>query len=142
VAQKGIVFRTNLTIQECASIFRDAAESARGPKAKFSEFAAKVAGNGEAVGFYTPKFDSPFAAVDGIPDFAVGINILKFAGGAQGNATPVHMYVDDRNSHREVQLVSRHGLTGGGRSARLTSIFFEQFKQRDGQLTVTNGNVF
>ena len=26
-------------------------------------------------GFFTPSFDSPFDAVDGVPDFAVGIHI-------------------------------------------------------------------
>jgi hypothetical protein len=141
MGQKGVVFTTSLSVKECANVFRDAADSARGVKGKLFEAAAKGMGNGDATGFYTPNFDSPFAAVDGTPDFSVGINILKFMGGGQGNGTHVHMYVDDRGEARSVQLVSRHGLTGGMRSASLTRKFLDQFQTADSTLRITDGNL-
>lgn len=36
------------------------------------------------------------------PDFASGVNILKFSG--QGNGTHAHMYIDDEK--RSVQLIA------------------------------------
>lgn len=139
--QKGIVFSTSLSIKECADLFREAAEDVRGPGRKLLESAANLMGNGEMVGYYTPPFDSPFAAVDGRPDLAVGIHVLKFFGGGQGRGTSVHMYVDERQDHREVQLVSKHGLTEGMRSARLTGNFFERFQAADTTLEVTGRNI-
>lgn len=139
--QKGIVFTTWLSVKQCAELFRSAADSTRGIKARMSEVAASAMGNSETVGFYTPNFDSPFATVDGVPDFAIGFNVLKFVGGGQGNGTHVHMYVDDRGSERNVQLVSAHGLTGAARSARCVSIFMERFRGADHALRVTDGNI-
>jgi hypothetical protein len=51
------------------------------------------------------------------------------------------MYVDDRQDHREVQLVSQGGLTGGVRAARLTRKFLEQFKAADPNLDISAGNI-
>ncbi|HUC14472.1 MAG TPA: hypothetical protein VMS00_08470, partial [Acidimicrobiales bacterium] len=109
MGQKGVVFSTKLTTKECAEVFRQAAESARGLGAKMAGLGVKITGHDES-GFFTPKFDSPFAALDGVPDFAVGVHILKFAGGAKGAGTTVHMYVDEGGEHRNVQIVSPHTL--------------------------------
>ena len=141
MGQKGVVFTTSLSLKDCANIFRHAAQSSRGAKAKMVEMGARAAGNHDAVGFYTPRFDSPFAAVDGVPDFAIGFNVIKFMGGARGNGTHVHMYVDEKGSTRDVQLISSHGLTGGMRSGRVVSAFFEHFQAADPRLRVTDGNV-
>lgn len=141
MGQRGIVFTTGLSVKECANVFRTAAEASRGAKAKFSEMAAKMAGNSETVGFYTPTFDSPFASIDGVPDFSIGFNALKFSAGAQGNGTHIHMYVDDQGDTRSVQIVSKHGITGGARSGRFVSKFFEQFQAADRGLRVTEGNI-
>lgn len=103
--------------------------------------AAKVAGNSDTVGFYTPRFDSPFAGIDGTPDLAIGFNAIKFSAGAQGNGTHIHMYVDDTGDSRKVQIVSSHGLTGGARSARFVTKFFEQFQAADRGIRVTDGNI-
>lgn len=142
MAQKGIVLSTSLSVKDCANIFRAAADATRGFKARLSEVGAKVAGNSDRVGFYTPTFDSPFAAVDGTPDFSIGYNAIKFSGGAQGNGTHVHMYVDDEGDVRNVQIVSKHGLTGGARSARLVESFLEHFQDADRSLRITDGNIF
>lgn len=141
MAQKGVVFKTSLSMKQCADVFREGADSARGITARMSEIGAKAIGNGEVTGFFTPTFDSPFASIDGVPDLAVGIIVLKFGGGAKGNGTPVHMYADERGDHRDVQIVSKHGLTGGMRSARLARKFLEQFQLADPNLQVAEGNL-
>ena len=141
MGQKGVVFTTSLTVKDCADVFRAAGDSARGGMAKLLEVGATVAGNRDTTGYYTPNFSSPFAAVDGVPDFAIGINILKFSAGAQGNGTHVHMYVDDEGSMRTVQLVSQHGLMDGGRSAKFTRKFLEQFQAADRELNVKDRNI-
>lgn len=141
MGQKGVVFTTSLTIQQCGHLFRETGDKVNGLKGKLMGGMASVMGNGEATGFYTPSFDSPFAGIDGAPDFAVGVNIMKFNGGGQGNGTHVHMYVDDQGDQRSVQLVSKHGLTGGMRSTRMTQKFFEQFRAADPRLRVTEGNI-
>jgi hypothetical protein len=141
MGQKGVVFNTGLSVKDCANVFRTAGDAARGGKSKLLEIAAKVAGHGDRTGYYTPTFESPFAAVDGVPEFAIGVNVLKFNAGAQGNGTHIHMYVDNRGETRTVQLVSKHGLMDGARSARLTRKFLEHFQGADGQLRVTEGNL-
>lgn len=142
MGQKGVVFVTTLTLAECASVFRTAGDSARGSgMGKLLEVGASVAGHGDRKGYYTPTFNSPFAKASGVPDLAIGVNILKFSAGAQGNGTHVHMYVDEGGATRTVQLVSKHGLVDSGRSARLARRFLEQFQAADGQLRVTDGNI-
>lgn len=141
MGQKGVSFTTKLTVKDCADVFRTAGEAARGAKAKLLEASAKVAGHGDRIGYYTPTFDSPFAAVDGVPDFAIGLNILKFNAGVQGNGTPVHMYVDDCGDTRSVQLVSNHSLLEGARAARLIRGFLEQFQRADPTLNITDRNI-
>jgi hypothetical protein len=141
MGQKGAVFRTTLSVAACADVFRAAGEGARGVKARMLEVGAKLAGNGDRTGYYTPTFDSPFAAVDGTPDFAVGLNILKFSAGAQGNGTHVHMYVHDNGDTREVQIVSHHGITDGRRSARIVRRFLDHFQSADRRLELTDGNI-
>jgi hypothetical protein len=141
MGQKAVVFSTTLTIKDCANLFRAAGDSARGGWGKMHEAAATVMGNGNMKGYYTPTFDSPFAAADGVPDYAVGVNILKFNGGGQGNGTHIHMYVDDGGATRSVQIVSRHGLLDGGRSTKFVKRFLDQFQSADRQLRITDGNI-
>lgn len=142
MGQKGVVFTTTLTVKDCANVFRTAGDSVRGGgMAKMLEAGATVAGHRDRAGYYTPTFNSPFAASDGVPDYAIGVNILKFSAGAQGNGTHVHMYVDDEGGTRTVQLVSKHGITDGGRSAKFTRKFLERFQAADRQLRVTDGNL-
>jgi hypothetical protein len=138
--QKGVVFSTALSIAQCADVFRQAAASARGAGAAIGEFAAKLRGNDNS-GFFTPTFDSPFAAVDGVPDFAVGVFIGKLIGGGDGAGTAVHMYVDENGDRRDVQIVSPHTLTGSLRSARLARKILDAFRVADPRLVVTDGNI-
>lgn len=139
--QKGIVFETRLSIRECSHVFRDAGDSARNPGVRALEIAAKLAGNDDTIGYYTPQFQSPFSVIEKIPDYAVGVNILKFNAGAKGNGTHVHMYVDDRGSGRVVEIVVKCGMLDGYRSTRLTRRFFELFKKADNEIRRIDGNI-
>lgn len=141
MGQKGVVFDTALSMKDLAQIFRETTESQRNVARKAFEVIAKVGGAGEAVGYYTPNFSSPFAAVDGTPDFAIGVNIMKFAGSAMGNGTHVHMYVDDGGDKRSVQLIAKHGLLDGGRAAKIARLYFENFQAADRAVRVTDGNL-
>jgi hypothetical protein len=138
--QEGVVFSTRLSTKECADVFRQAASAARGFGARVGEFGAKVRGRDQS-GFFTPDFDSPFSGVDGAPDFAVGVHIGKFVNGASGAGTTIHMYIDEAQNGRSVQIVSPHGLTGGGRSGRFVLKFLEAFQAADPNLSLTDGNV-
>lgn len=139
--QKGIVFTTSLSLVECGNLFRRTGEGVRGAGARLLEVTAKVAGNSDRTGFYKPTFNSPFSQIDGVPDFAIGLNILKFNAGAQGNGTHVHMYVDDNGEHRTVELVSGHGMLDSARSARYVRKFFEEFQGADPKLRVEETNI-
>lgn len=141
MAQKGVVFDTVLTMKHLAQIFRDATESQRGGGRKALEAIARVGGAGEVVGYYTPPFDSPFTSVDGAPDFAIGVNIMKFVGAGKGNGTHVHMYVDDEGEKRSVQLIAKHGLLDASRAEKIARLFFEKFQAADRSLKVTDGNI-
>src|SRR4051794_33001295 len=112
MGQKGIVFTTQLSTADCSTVFRHAAANARGATARIAETAAKAMGNDQS-GFFTPTFDSPFAAIDGTPDFAVGVHVAKLLNGAMGAGTTIHMYVDEAGGRRGVQIISPHTLTGG-----------------------------
>jgi hypothetical protein len=92
-------------------------------------------------GFYQPTFDSAFDALDESPTFAVGTQIYGLATAARSGGTPLHMYVFDRSRNREVQLVSAHGLTGGGGSRRVVEKAFAVFRAADPTLKVTDGNI-
>jgi hypothetical protein len=126
MGQRGTTFETRLTVQQCASVFRESAGSA-GVGGTIGGLAAKVMGNDNS-GFYTPTDDSPFSALDGDkPTFMVGVFVPKFNGGGRGNGTNLHMYVWDRGGFRYVELVAPHGFGGGMHAnkvvTRLTSAF-------------------
>lgn len=135
---KGVSFTTAMSVKECADAFRLAASQARGMGAKLGEAAARFRGQTSG-GFFTPTSDSPFAAVDGVPDFAIGVHIGKMLNGAAGAGTTVHMYVDDRGGRREVQIVSPHSLGGGMRSERFVERFRAAFEASDPSLRAVAG---
>lgn len=79
--------------------------------------------------------------IDGTPDFAIGINIVKAFGSGQGAGTHMHMYVDEKGDRRSVQLIAKHGLLDSGRAARIARLFFEKFQAADSKLQVTDSNI-
>jgi hypothetical protein len=142
--QEGVVFRTSMTTRQCRDVFKKAAGAANGKFGKAMELIPK-AGGGTAglmqAGFYEPTFDSPFDARDGRPTLAVGTQIYGLATAARSGGTPLHMYVFDRSDHREVQLVSAHGVTGGGGSRRVAQKALAQFQSADSELQISEGNI-
>ena len=144
MAQKGVVFETTMTTQQCGEVFKKAAGTAQGKFGKAMELIPK-AGGGTAglmqAGFYQPTFDSAFDALNEAPTFAVGTQIYGLATAARSGGTPLHMYVFDRSGHREVQLVSAHGLTGGGGSRRIVQKALAVFQVSDSKLKVSEGSI-
>ncbi len=144
MAQKGVVFRTAMTTKQCGEVFKKAAGTAQGTVGKAMELIPKAAGGTAGLmqaGFYKPTFDSAFDALGESPNFAVGTQIYGLATAARSGGTPLHMYVFDRSRHREVQLVSAHGLTGGGGSRRVVEKALAVFRAADPALRVTDGNI-
>ncbi len=140
MAQKGVVFSTTVTIKACADLFRQGHQSTRGTTARLTELLDKAGRQGLAE-FYTPTDDDPFASVDGVPDFSVGVQILGGIGGVRAGGTPIHMYVFEHGSHRQVQLVSTYTITGGTGAARVVRRFLEQFQGADPKLEIAAGNI-
>ncbi|HEV7527315.1 MAG TPA: hypothetical protein VGO29_00270 [Solirubrobacteraceae bacterium] len=144
MGQKGVVFTTTMTTRQCGDVFKKAAGAAQGKFGKAMELIPKAAGGTAGLmqaGFYEPTFNSAFDALDERPTFAVGTQIYGVATAARSGGTPFHMYVFDRSQYREVQLVSAHGLTGGGGSRRVVEKALEVFQDADPALTVSDGNI-
>jgi hypothetical protein len=141
VAQKGVVFLTVMTTRQCGEAFKKAAGTAQGKVGKALELIPKAAGGTAGLmqaGFYQPTFDSAFDVLGERPTFSVGTQIYGLATAARSGGTPLHMYVFDRAKHREVQLVSAHGLTGGGGSRRVVEKALAVFQTADPALRVTD----
>jgi hypothetical protein len=144
VAQKGVVFLTTMTTGQCGDVFKKAVGAAQGKFGKAMELIPKAAGGTAGLmqaGFYEPTFDSPFDTVGKRPTFAVGTQIYGLATAARSGGTPLHMYVFERSQRREVQLVSAHGLTGGGGSRRVVEKALAAFQVADPALRLSDGNV-
>jgi hypothetical protein len=142
--QKGVVFATQLSTSECAQVFKETGQAARGGARKLLEVSARLGGAGDKTGFYTPTFDPVFGQVEDTPDFMVGVNILKFGPAFKngpGNGIHVHMYVNDEEAARKVELVAQHGMTDGGLAAKIVRRFLDSFRAVDPKLTVAEGNV-
>jgi hypothetical protein len=121
MGEKAVEFQTSRTVQECGLRFKSGVESGRGASAWIGGVTAKLMG-GETLSWYTPREDSPFAALDqDRPTFSVGVGVPK-AQGAHTNGTNVHMYVWDRGGHRDVALWARHSLTGGMHASKLLEV--------------------
>jgi hypothetical protein len=143
MAQKGVVFLTAMTTRQCGEVFKEAANTAQGKFGKAMELIPKAASGTAGLmqaGFYKPTFDSAFDNLHEPPTFAVGTQIYGVTTAARSGGTPLHMYVFDRSRHREVQLVSAHGLTGGGGSRRVVEKALV-FQAADPALRVTDGNI-
>jgi len=122
-------FNTKLELSQCKQIFQIAAQRSRGVSAKFSGFAAKLAGKDQG-GFFTPTpLNDPFG--EGQPDFSVGVWIERFSGGAQGAGYGVQMHVWDDGMMRRVNLTSPGGLTALYKPRQLIRKFTEAFQEAD-----------
>jgi hypothetical protein len=90
-------------------------------------------------GFYEPTA-SPRDRADRRPDFSYGTQIYGLTTAVRSGGTPVHIYVFGDSGHREVQIVSAHGITGGGGSRRAVQKVLDVFKSADPGLKVTDGD--
>lgn len=144
MAQKGVVFTTHLDTSRCAAVFRETGEAARGGARNALRAVNRLAGKGDLSKLYTPGFDPVFGDVEEKPDFMVGVKILKFGPGfttGPGDGIHVHMYVNDRGSARNVELVAEHGMMDGRLAANLVRRFLDSFRHADSGLAITKGNV-
>jgi predicted alpha/beta-fold hydrolase len=143
VAQKGVVFRTALTVPHCRDVFEQGAGAANGKFGKAMELIPK-AGGGTAglmqAGYYEPTMSARDRA-DRQPDFSYGTQVYGLMTAARSGGTPAHIYVFNNSDHREVQIVSAHGITGGGGSRRVVQKILEVFKAADPGLQLTDGNI-
>lgn len=120
MGEKTVEFTTRRSVAECGERFRSGIEGGRGTSAWIGGVTAKLLG-GETLSWYTPRDESPFAALnDDPPSFSVGVGVPK-AQGAHQNGTAVHLYVWDRGSQRDVVLWAHHSLTGGSHATKLIS---------------------
>jgi hypothetical protein len=118
MGEKSVEFQTSASVKECGLRFKSGIESGRGASAWIGGVTAKLMG-GEALTWYTPDDDTPFAALnDDRASFSIGVAVPK-AQGAHINGTNVHMYVWDRGRHREVALLAHHSLAGGAHATKL-----------------------
>lgn len=143
MAQKGVVFRTTLSVPHCRDVFEKAAAAANGKFGKAMELIPKAAGGTAGqmqAGFYEPTA-SPRDRADRQPDFSYGTQIYGVMTAARSGGTPVHMYVFNSSGYREVQIVSAHGITGGGGSRRVVQKVLDVFKSADPDLQTTDGNI-
>jgi hypothetical protein len=143
VAQKGVVFRTALSVPHCRDVFEKAASAANGKFGKVMELIPKAAGGTAGLmqaGFYEPTA-SPRNLADRQPDFSYGTQIYGLMTAVRSGGTPLHMYVFSDSGYREVQIVSAHGLTGGGGSRRVVQKALAVFQSADPELKITDGNI-
>jgi hypothetical protein len=129
LGEKSEEFSTSLSVKECAQRFQSAIYSGRGLSSKIGGITATLMG-GKGLNFYTPKDDSPFAAVDDDPPaFSVGVAVPK-AYGAHMHGTNVHMYVWERGNQRDVALWAHHSLAGGAHAEQLVRAVRAEFNGR------------
>jgi hypothetical protein len=126
MGEKAMEFDTKLTVRECGQRFQSGIVGGRGLSSRIGGLYAKALG-GEALTFYTPEDNSPFAELeDDRPAFAVGVAVPR-AQGAHANGTNLHMYVWERGSHREVAVLAHHSLAGGPHARQLMDAVRSQF---------------
>ena len=144
MAQKSVVFATHLDTSECADVFKEEGEAARGGVRNVLRVANRMTGNGELPGFYTPDTDSVFGQLEEKPDFMVGVKILKFGPGfttGPGDGVHVHMYINDKGPMRNVELVAQHRMMDGRLAAKLVRRFLDSFLRADPTLLVKQENI-
>lgn len=126
---------TTLSVQDLASIFKSTAQSMYGIGGRLGGIRS---GQGQ-FNFFTPK-DDVFGGLDDDPcAFEVGAYIPTFSG-SDGGAVVLHMYVWERDDHREVRLATPHGLiAGAGKSKRRLRRLADAIQSSDPQARIASG---
>lgn len=103
----GESWSSSLPVRDIAQVFRTTAEDLFGTRSR--RLLSMVPGRSSAgrMEFFTPSGgETPFAVFDEQPAFAVGV--MGPQGGSFNGAllVAIHMYVYDKESHRQVDLVA------------------------------------
>jgi hypothetical protein len=104
---------TTLTTQDLGNIFKTSTKSGWGVSSRL-----RRAGHGsDALGFYKPLSDELVSTDDDPATLQLGVHIPTLSR-ANGGGVTLHMYVWDRGSHRQVQLLTPPGKIGGVTKSR------------------------
>jgi hypothetical protein len=122
-------FVTDLTVADCADAFRRGAQASYGGIRKLQAFTASMADRPKAeFRFFKPEQDPVFGEVDDDPPTWTGAaavpGLNKLAGTVE---MVVHIYVWDRESHREVALYAPYTTGDKGSTQRVLSRIEQEF---------------
>ncbi|MEV0645977.1 hypothetical protein AB0I28_12005 [Phytomonospora sp. NPDC050363] len=138
MGQVDVSVRTGLSLKQCAAAFRDGAARTRGFGTLVGGMREQAAGND--TGFFTPQDHSAFPRLDGAdePDFTLGVRVPKQFG-MTTSMTSVHMYVWDRQAHREVAVLAPYGFAEGRHANKVVDKILDAFRRHDPGATVARG---
>lgn len=122
-------FVTDLTVADCADVFRRGAQASYGGIRKLQAFTASMADRPRAeFRFFKPEQDPVFGEVDDDPPTWTGAaavpGLNKLAGMVE---MVVHIYVWDRGSHREVALYAPYATGDKGSTQRVLRRIVQEF---------------
>lgn len=114
---------TALSVPQCEAVFRAAAA---GPIIGKGFIARRFAKMPPAT-FFVPNRTDLSVAAGGEPNFELGCALAL----PMESEAAIHLYVWDRGSKRQVQLVAPYSAGGGGGASRLLKRFAERFAAED-----------
>lgn len=122
-------FVTDLSVSQCADAFRVGARASFGGMRKFQAFTASMADRPKAeFRFFTPEKDPVFGELNDDPPTwtaaAAVPGLNKLAGMVE---MVVHIYVWDRESHREVVLYAPYATGDKGSTQRVLRRIVQEF---------------
>ncbi len=122
-------FITDLSVRECSAAFRVGAEASYGGMRKFASLVTKMQDRASAqFSFFTPRPDEVFGDLDeDPPTWSGGVTV---PGVTKVNGTlemVVQIYVWERGSHREVQIIAPYGIGEKGSTSRVLDRILQEF---------------
>ncbi|WP_142211942.1 hypothetical protein [Streptomyces sp. SLBN-118] len=135
----GMDMRTCLTVEQAASVFQETAASMFTGAAKLSAGLRRLTNQlpgAQRVEFFTPRSESPFAALESDEaDFCVGVSIPK-AAGSGGGVVVVQFFAWDRGDHREIRLRSPSTIGSSGSTRQVLVGLRQAYAAKDTQLKI------
>jgi hypothetical protein len=128
---------TSLTTQDLGVLFKETTTAMHGVAGKVAHVGRSMSRHAtKGFGYYRPHGDEFSVLDDDLATFEIGVHLPTFSG-TNGGGVTLHMYVWDRGDHREVQLVTPHGvISGASKSKRRLRQFVEAIQQHDPALAV------
>ena len=140
----GFMMATRLGTREVADEFKTYCLGTYSGAAKTASFLRKALGqlpDAQAVEFFAPRGDSPFAELEqDRPAFSVGASIPK-ASGTGGGVVVLQLYVWDRNDHREVSVLGPSSMGSSSATNRRLADLQAAFHRADPQARFGAGRV-